>query len=202
MALQFDSPWTDVPPPVPVRRFTVDEYHRLAEIGVLTEKDRVELLEGWIVPKMIRSPGHDGVLHQVSDLLRTMLPADRCIRIQSAITTADSEPEPDMAVVVGPQNRYRTRHPRADEVAIVIEIASSSLKHDSTVKSRVYARAGIACYWVIDITTLQIHVYSNPCSDPNSGEYTHCQTFTMADRVPVVIDGTACGALSVAEALQ
>ena len=69
MAVQFDSSWTDVPPPVPVPRLPSMSIIGWPRSAVLTEDDRVELLEGWIVPKQIRSPGHDGVLHQVSDLL-------------------------------------------------------------------------------------------------------------------------------------
>src|ERR1700722_1180240 len=81
------------------RRFSVPEYHRLTEIGILTEDDNVELIEGYIVLKMARNPPHDGTLHRVLKQLLKLLPAGWDVRIQSAITLSDSEPEPDLAVV-------------------------------------------------------------------------------------------------------
>src|SRR5438128_3370052 len=99
------------PPPFPVRRFTVDEYHRMIQAGVLTENDRVELLEGWIVPKMPHNPPHDGTISLVLRRLCTSLPDDWIVRAQSAITLPDSETEPDLAVVRGPESRYLSRHP-------------------------------------------------------------------------------------------
>jgi hypothetical protein len=74
------------------RRFSVAEYHRLSEIGVLTEDDNLELLEGYLVLKLARNPPHDGTMHQVLDVLTSHLTPGWKIRIQSAITLADSEP--------------------------------------------------------------------------------------------------------------
>src|SRR5438309_890413 len=92
-------------PRFPVRKFTVSEYHRLLEIGVVKEDAAIELLEGWVAPKFPHSPRHDATIGKVSRLLARVVPADRIARVQSAITTADSEPEPDLAVVVGPDDR-------------------------------------------------------------------------------------------------
>ena len=86
---------------IPVRGFTVQEYHRLAEVGILTEADRVELLEGVISPKMVHSPIHDATVSIIECLLRTYLATGYLLRIQSAITLHTSEPEPDLALVVG-----------------------------------------------------------------------------------------------------
>src|SRR5438067_2547299 len=85
----------------PRQQMTVTEFHRLIHDGVLGENDRVELLEGWMVPKMTHNPLHDGVIQIVSKRLERHLPSQWSMRIQSAITTADSEPEPDVAVVRG-----------------------------------------------------------------------------------------------------
>src|SRR5713101_9262196 len=86
-------------PLAPVHRFSVDEYHRMIEAGVLTENQRVELLEGWIVSKMPHNPLHDSTIDLVVGEAETFLPKDWFIRVQSAITTDDSEPEPDVALV-------------------------------------------------------------------------------------------------------
>src|SRR5947207_2591394 len=100
------------PPPVPVHRFTVEEYHRLIEHGVLTEDDRVELLEGWIVPKMTHNPPHDATIQIVDEQLRPLLRRGWMLRIQSAITLIDSEPEPDLAIVRGNSRTFLQGHPR------------------------------------------------------------------------------------------
>src|SRR5438093_733530 len=97
--------------PYPVRKFSVDEYHRMIQAAVLTEDDPVELLEGWIVPKMPRNTPHDVCLDKSQDALRAVLPAGWRLRVQSAITTPDSEPEPDLAVVPGTPERYLAHHP-------------------------------------------------------------------------------------------
>jgi len=88
------------PIPGPLRRFSLAEYHRLLDAGVFADDEHVEMLEGLIVAKMIRKPSHDAVVDRVAELLRGILPAAR-VRVQSAITTGDSEPEPDLAVVRG-----------------------------------------------------------------------------------------------------
>src|SRR5215831_15286794 len=83
--------------PYPVRRFTVGEYHRMIQAGILTEDDPVELLEGWIVPKMPHTPPHDRTIQMGNKRTGRRLPPGWDIRVQSAISTADSEPEPDLA---------------------------------------------------------------------------------------------------------
>jgi Uma2 family endonuclease len=133
-------------PPYPVCRFTVDEYHRMIQAGILTEEDPVELLEGWIVPKMPRNPPHDGTIEMAEEAIRRRLPPGWRIRIQSAITTDDSEPEPDLAIVCGGVRTYVTRHPGAADIAVVIEVADAMLARDRREKNRLYARAGISCY--------------------------------------------------------
>src|SRR5271155_4814826 len=81
------------------RRFTVAEYHRLTEMGILTEDDNLELLNGYLVHKMARNPPHDGTVQRVRKRLEKVLPAGWEIRVQSAVTLSESEPEPDVAVV-------------------------------------------------------------------------------------------------------
>ena len=99
-------------PPLPVRRFSVDEYHRMMELGILTDEDQVELLEGWIVPKMPRKPPHDAVIAIAhNQVVGPLLPAGFFCRGQSAITTRDSEPEPDLAIIRGSERDYLKRHP-------------------------------------------------------------------------------------------
>src|SRR5258708_33652249 len=108
------------------RRFSVAEYHRLTEIGMLTEDDNLELLEGYLVLKMARNPPHDGTLHQVLDVIGPLLPQGWKIRAQSAVTLSDSEPEPALAIVRKDANGYRTRHPTAVNIGLVIEVSDTT----------------------------------------------------------------------------
>ena len=172
-------------PPLPVKRFTVDEYHRMIQTRVLTEGDPVELLEGWIVPKMARTPPHDVVIDLAGDVIRPVLPPEWRVRVQSAITTDDSEPEPDLAIVLGPPRRYLSRHPTPAEVAFLIEVSASTLDRDRDVKGPIYARAGVAIYWIINLVDVRIEVYSNP----TGGAYGHRVDFTEPMTIPIVIAG-------------
>jgi Uma2 family endonuclease len=189
----------DAVPFVP-RRFTVDEYHRMAEVGVLTDEDRVELLEGVITPKMVHNPPHDGTIMQLLELLRSILPPGWTIRVQSAATTSDSEPEPDLAVVRGTGRDYMRRHPGPADIGLVIEVADSSLVRDRK-KARLYARAGVPIYWIVNLVDGQIEIHSNPTGPSAAPEYRHAAAHCRGDQVPVVIDGIDLGAVRVNDVL-
>lgn len=188
-------------PPFPVRRFTVDEYHRMAQAGVLTENDPVELLEGWIVAKMPHKPSHDATIDQTDEILRGKLPAGWRMRIQSAITTDDSEPEPDLAVVLGPASRYAAHHPGPHEIALLIEVADSSLAHDRDVKGRLCARAAIVTYWIINLVDVQVEVYSEPSGPAITPGYRQHHTYRTGEVVPLVIAGQNVAPIAVRDLL-
>ena len=96
MSVATQPVWNPVEmPPSPVRRFTVDEYHRMVETGVFAGDENFELLEGWIFPKMPRTPSHDAIIELTQDAVRALLPAGWRVRVQMGATTADSEPEPE-----------------------------------------------------------------------------------------------------------
>lgn len=177
------------PPPFPVWRFTVDEYHRLINAGFLGENDRVEFLEGWIVPKNAHSPPHDGTKQIVSDRLRRRLPQEWDIRIQSAVTLADSEPEPDLAIVRNIELEYLTRHPGPSDIGLLIEVADSSLLQDQQDKARIYARAGIAAYWIINLVDGRVEIFSDPTGPAAQPAYRSCTSYRDEELVPLVLEG-------------
>src|SRR5437660_7717020 len=158
MATIATSPLFGVPP-MPVRKFTVAEYHRMIDAGILTEDDNVELLEGWIVPRMARKPPHDGTVQVSNKALVAAVPAGWTVRIQSAITTADSEPEPDLAVVRGDERTYMHRHPQPPDIGTLVEVADTTLTGDRRDKGRLYAHAQIPYYWIINLKNEWIEVY-------------------------------------------
>src|SRR5688572_17032238 len=142
----------------PARRFTVAEYEQMGRAGILTEDDSVELLEGVIVEKMTKYPPHDGMIDLLVQLLQRQLPLDWYPRAQNVLLTSDSAPEPDIVVTRGEPRHYMQRHPTAADVALVIEVADSSLLRDRR-KRKIYARAGVAQYWIIDLNSSHIEMF-------------------------------------------
>jgi Uma2 family endonuclease len=184
-----------------LRRFSVDEYHRMIDIGVLTEEDPVELLEGWIVQKMARNPPHDGTIQLAGESLRALLPRGWLVRVQSGVTTTDSEPEPDLAVVPGPAGRFLDHHPGPAEIALIIEVADASLQRDREDKGRLYARAGIRCYWIINLVDRQVEVYTEPTRSKPQPRYRQRRDYHVGDAVPLVVGKQAVGEIEVHDLL-
>ena len=201
MSVAVGAPSTRSPMPYsPVYRFSVSQYHRMIEAGVLTEHDRVELLEGWILPKMTHNPPHDVSVSLVQAEFLARVPAGWVVRIQSAITTPDSEPEPDAAVCRGPARRYVRSHPRPRDIGLLVEVADTTLAYDREFKGRLYARCRIPVYWVIDLLHRRIEVYTDPRTGKNPG-YTGQTTYGITETVPVVIDGREIGTIPVRDLL-
>jgi Uma2 family endonuclease len=189
------------PPPYPMHQFSVDEYHRMIQTGILTEDDAVELLEGWIVPKMPRNPPHDGTIQIATEVLRQRLPSGWQVRVQSALTTGDSEPEPDLAIVRGDTRTYLSRHPGPQDTALVVEVADSSLNRDRQDKGRLYARASIVCYWIINLVDEQVEVYTAPSGPDANPGYRQRQDYDVQSAVPLMIDGQDRGPVPVRDLL-
>jgi hypothetical protein len=188
-------------PPFPIRKFSVAEYHRMIDADVLTEDDAVELLEGWIVPKMPRKPPHDGTIQLTEDSLRRVLPGGWTLRIQSAITTSDSEPEPDLAAVRGDVRTYLLRHPTPAEVGLVIEISDSTLIQDRQDKGRLYARANIPHYWVVNLVDRVIEAYADPGMQGANPAYQSRRDYQPHETIPLILDNQVIAMLPVADLL-
>ena len=176
-------------------RFSVDQYHAIIRAGILTEDDPVELLEGWLVTKMPKNPRHSVVTQQTREALVRVLPFGWYVDTQEPLTTADSEPEPDVMVVRGETRRYLDRHPGPQDVPLVIEVADSSLQRDRTLKKRLYAAAGILVYWIVNLIDNQIEVHTDPSGPGDQPDYRHQQNYGLTDAIPVVIEGRAVGHL-------
>jgi Uma2 family endonuclease len=185
-----------MPRPLPVHRFSVEQYHRMIEAGVLTPNDRVELLEGWVVDKMPQHPAHAGTISVVHGELTPRLPKGWIIRIQSPITLEDSEPEPDLTIARGPEKRYLTAHPKPEEIALLIEVSDTSVDYDRIDKGRAYARARIPVYWVVNLVEFAVEVYSEPKAGKSAGYRNH-QRFGIEFGAPIVIAGRDGGAIPV-----
>ena len=161
--LEFNTP---VAPPLPLRKFSVEQYHRLGEMGVLTPEDRVELLEGWIVEKMNQRPIHGFIVRVLNEFFLRELPKGWLCQCQLPITSERSEPEPDIAIVCGMHEDFRNRHPSGTDCRLVIEVADTSLERDRA-KAEIYRTAGVQEYWVVNIPDqrLEQHLFSDGQSD-------------------------------------
>jgi Uma2 family endonuclease len=183
------------------RRFSVAEYHKLIEIGILTEDDNLELLEGYLVHKMSRNPPHDATIQKIMKKLLRLLPPDWDLRVQSAITLTTSEPEPDLAVVRGDENSYLTRHPVPADIGLAIEVADTTLAGDRADKGRIYARAGISYYWIVNIVDQQVEVSTVPSGPTATPAYAQRQDFRIGDDVALTLDGVVAASIAVRELL-
>jgi Uma2 family endonuclease len=194
------TPRDDIPD-VPIYRLSVAQYHAMARAGILQECAPVELLEGWLVPKMTQNPPHVLTAGLIQDALAGLLPAVWHVRAGNPVTTADSEPEPDLAVIRGARRDYRERHPGPQDTELAVEVADTSLRQDRGPKKRLYARAGIAVYWIVNLKARRIAVYTGPDSNAEKPDYRQQRDYGPGEVVPIVLDGTEVGSLAVRELL-
>jgi Uma2 family endonuclease len=185
----------------PMYRFSVAQYHDMIGKGILGPHDPVELLEGWVVEKMPKSPPHDVAVGLAGDAVAAILPGRWHVRTKGTVTTADSEPEPDVAVVRGKRRDYNGHHPSPADSALLIEVANTSLTRDRTLKLRVYTRAGVGAYWIVNLSARVVEVHADPHASPEPASYARTLRFGLGDHIPVVIDGNEVGRVAVADLL-
>jgi Uma2 family endonuclease len=195
------NPPSFFPSPSTLKRFTVEQYHTFIQAGVFHPEERLELLEGWIVFKVTHNPLHDATVDQVQEAIRDRLSKDWRIRVQSAITTPDSEPEPDVVVARGPASRYSNNHPGGADIALVVEVADSSLHRDRVEKGPIYARAGVPEYWIVNLPESVVEVYSHPTGSELEARYAETRRFTLNDSIPLTIGGQSLSPIPVKEIL-
>lgn len=152
--------------------FTVKEYHKMAEVGILKPTDRVELINGEIIRMSpIKSP-HANSISILEELLFEQLLKKVTIRTQSPISVSDfSEPEPDVAIVKYGRTRYSKKHPSPSDVFLLIEVSDSTLNYDRKTKKKLYAKANIPEYWIINIPDNQIEVFKTPLNGVFTKEF-------------------------------
>ena len=166
----------------PERRFSVAEYLRMVSEGILTKNDRVELIEGRIVEKMATDPPHEATLYRIHDLLKKLCPPEWLIMVESTLQLDTSAPEPDAYVVRGPIDRYDDRHPQPSDALLVIEISDTTVRDDRHEKGKLYAASRVSTYWIVNLESRRIEIYSDPTGPDAFPAYRH--------RVDVEGDGT------------
>ncbi len=148
------------------RRFSVDDYARMREAGILTEDDRVELIGGEIYHMSPRGSLHIALVNRLNRLLLHLVGTDAIISVQNIIRLNDySEPQPDIAVLRPDDQDYAAALPSAQDTFLVIEVADTSLAYDRDVKLPKYAESGIREVWIVDAQQSLIEQYTQPVHD-------------------------------------
>jgi Uma2 family endonuclease len=174
-------------------RMTVEEYERLADAGVLKDR-RVELINGWLVKKMTTKPSHVIAVDATREAIAGLLPPGWWLREEKPVRIPDfDEPEPDISVVRGSRNEYRSRHPAPGDIEFLVEVSETSLSWDRAGKMSAYARAGVPTYWILNLIDRELEVYSRP----TPGGYEKKQVLKPGDQASVVFDQVEVGRIAV-----
>ena len=143
--------------------FTAAEYHRMAQAGIFGEDDRVELIEGEIVEMTPIGSRHAACVDRLAQLAFERVSGRAIVRIQNPIQMGEhSEPQPDLALLRPRSDFYAPAHPGPEDVLLIVEVAETSIEYDRDVKVRLYARAGIAEVWLVDLAGEGVEVYRRP----------------------------------------
>ena len=151
-------------------RITVEEYHRMAEVGLLAPDARVELIEGEIIDMPPIGSRHAAIVTRLHKLLIHAMGDSAIVWCQFPVQLGDfSEPQPDLALLAPREDFYEQRLPIGPETLLVIEVSETTLRYDRQIKLPLYARHGIPEYWIFDTQGKQLHVFRRP-SDATYGE--------------------------------
>lgn len=180
---------TPAPDSVETHRWTRQQYEQMVDAGVLTTDDRVELIDGQIVPMSPQNSRHATTTTQLVHPLMRMCPSTHHVRSQVPLALGEhSEPEPDVMVVEGPPDAYTDTHPST--AVLIVEVADASLSKDREQKRLLYAWHDIPEYWIVNLIDQHLEVYR----DPASGDY---KSKTTVERDDTVTPRFAAADLSV-----
>lgn len=145
------------------RRFTVDEYYRMAEAGVLHEDDRVELIDGEVISMSPIGNRHGAAVDRLTELLVLRLAPRATVKVQNPLRIDQhSEPQPDLVVARRREDFYAAGHPRPDDTLLVVEVGDTSARFDRVVKAPLYARSGVPEVWLVDVVADEVRVLRAP----------------------------------------
>ena len=146
------------------RRFTIEEYHRMGEVGIFHDDDRVELIEGEIIEMSPIGRLHAATVDRIANVFIRRLGERSIVRVQNPVVFTDlvSEPQPDVTLLVPRVDFYASGHPGASDIVLVVEVMDSTVAYDRGVKLRLYARAGVAEVWLANVNTHRIEGHRRP----------------------------------------
>lgn len=197
-----DADEFDVFVPVPAsERVTVDEYRRRAAMGEFSQSKTFELLEGVVVLKARQALKHETVLENIQTIIGKMVPGGWHLRVQQPMNCGDSQPEPDAVMVRDALDQFENRPPSANDVGLVIEVADASLTLDRRLKGRIYARAGIILYWLLNLVDNQLEVYSNASGPVLMPGFQEKRIYRVEDKLSLVVGLGDLGTIKVRDLL-
>jgi Uma2 family endonuclease len=178
----------------------IEQYEAMVESGIFTERDRLQLINGMLVAKPTPCDDHSVADDLCQHELSAVVPAGWFVRSNNPIRLSpDGSPEPDEAVIRGSTRDYgrgKKGKPAAQDIAMVVEIAQSSLRQDREMIG-VYGQGGIPVYWIVNLVDRQVEVYS----DPRPDGYAKREIYRTGQDVPAVVDGTIVGRIAVDDLL-
>ena len=160
----IDSPPKKTFVPLNLKKWSIEDYHRLSEFGLLGLHERTELISGQITIMAAKGVPHVNAVRLLALQLDSFLrDRDFFAIAQDPIQLGDlSEPEPDLVIVRGDVFTYVDRHPRQKDIVLIVEVADSTLKYDCEVKEKLYAQENLEEYWVVDLKNRQVHIFQQP----------------------------------------
>ena len=161
-------------------RLAVDQYHRLCRSGIISE--RTELLDGIVVSKMGKSPLHTWTVSFLADWLRQVAPAENTVRTEQPLTLSESEPEPDLSVVRGSRDDYRSSHPPTAELVVEVSISTEDIDRE---KKTIYAHANVAEYWIVMPQQRKVLVHR----DADSADRRYADVVELTDKDAIFWSG-------------
>lgn len=169
------------------RLLTVSEYHKMAEVGILTKDDRVELINGEIITMSPIKSFHWGRVKRINAVLSKILKEfDIVISIQDPITISSiSEPEPDIALLHYRNDFYTDKHPTSKDVYLIIEVSDTTLAYDKGAKKRLYAMAEVPEYWIVNLPAECIEMYKKPEGE----DYLIKESFGKGEEIAIDVFG-------------
>ena len=178
-----------MPVAISTRRFTADEYQQMGHVGILSRRDRVELIDGEVVAMPPIGPLHCASVDSLTLSMVTAVGGKAIVRVQGSVRLSPySEPQPDLVLLRPRADFYASRLPGPADILLIVEIADSSLDYDRDVKSRLYAESGVPELWLAD---LQDHSVSRH-SDPRGGTYQSIQQYHRGRTIaPALLPGCA-----------
>lgn len=145
------------------RRFSVDDYYRMAEVGILQPDERVELIDGEVRLMPPIGPGHASIVDRLTELLVAQTSGKAIVRVQNPVRLNDyTEPEPDLALLRRRDDFYVSAHPQPADVLVVVEVAATTLAYDRREKLPRYAATGIPEVWIVDVVGGTVEQYTRP----------------------------------------